>query len=243
MIWAQDNAACRHRFVVEWLRSIPSGKTILDAGAGIQRYKQYAAHLNYTSQDFGSYEGGEDFGEQIADEWDSSGCDLICDIINIPVQDGSYDYILCTEVFEHLPSPEKALKEFARILKPKGKLLLTAPFRCLYHQEPYFFYSGFSVYWYKHFCDENRLKIDSIAPNGSYVKDIAQDMITITCLGSPLRRKFAKLLALPFYIYLYILDKSKTKMPTSCAGYHLIISKIEDTKPTQLNKLVSPNSQ
>jgi len=226
MIWGLGNERNRNKFVIEYLNDIPSGKSILDAGAGIQRYKSYARHLDYTSQDFGDYQGDEEFANKKVEAWDSTKCDIICDIVKIPVEDSTYDFILCTEVFEHLPRPDKALHEFSRILKPNGKLLLTAPFRCLYHQEPYFFYSGFSSYWYTHFCALSGLRIECIEPNGSYAKDIGQEILRTTTLGSPLQKVVAKLLALPFYLYLYFLDSSKTKTPTSCWGYHLIISKI-----------------
>ena len=225
MTWALNNEKNRDRFVVNWLNSLPAGKSILDAGAGIQRYKQHAKHLNYTSQDFGCYEGGELFGHKVVDEWNSKDCDILCDITSIPVENNSYDYILCTEVFEHLPAPDKALKEFARILKPNGKLLLTAPFRCLYHQEPYFFYSGFSTYWYEHFSSLNSLQIELIESNGNYATDIAQEVLRATTLGSPIQKLIAKFMALPFYLYLYFLDLKREKMPQSCWGYHLILSK------------------
>lgn len=225
MIWALNNESNRRKFVADWLGSLPAGKSILDAGAGIRRYQKYAKHLNYTSQDFGEYKGGELFADSIVDDWNSKDCDIVCDIIAMPVEDNSYDYILCTEVFEHLPAPSEALKEFARILKPKGKLLLTAPFRCLYHQEPYFFYSGFSAYWYQHFCSLYNLRIELIEPNGSYATDIAQEVLRATTLGPPLQRIIGKILAVPFYLYLYFLDFRQTKMPCSCWGYHLIISK------------------
>lgn len=58
------------------------------------------------------------------------GCraDFFGDAIQIPLPNGSVDTILCTEVLEHLPSPEKAIAEFARLLRPKGIVITTAPF-------------------------------------------------------------------------------------------------------------------
>jgi ubiquinone/menaquinone biosynthesis C-methylase UbiE len=40
---------------------------------------------------------------------------------------GSVDFIACTEVFEHLPQPELAIREFSRILKPLGKVVIQSP--------------------------------------------------------------------------------------------------------------------
>lgn len=46
----------------------------------------------------------------------------------LPLEDESVDTILCTEVLEHVPDPEKVIQEFARILKPGGIVITTAPF-------------------------------------------------------------------------------------------------------------------
>lgn len=49
------------------------------------------------------------------------------DLANIPIQDDSVDIIMSRAVFEHLQDPAAVYKEFARILKPGGKIIfLTA---------------------------------------------------------------------------------------------------------------------
>lgn len=45
----------------------------------------------------------------------------------IPVPDGYADYIICQEGVEHFSDQMKAYKEFNRILKPGGKLVITTP--------------------------------------------------------------------------------------------------------------------
>lgn len=45
----------------------------------------------------------------------------------LPIPDNYADMILCQEGIEHLPNQLNALKEFSRILKPKGKLIITTP--------------------------------------------------------------------------------------------------------------------
>ncbi|MBE9044092.1 class I SAM-dependent methyltransferase [Pleurocapsales cyanobacterium LEGE 10410] len=40
-----------------------------------------------------------------------------------------FDYILSLDVFEHIPDYIQAFKECLRVLKPKGKLVLSVPFR------------------------------------------------------------------------------------------------------------------
>lgn len=45
----------------------------------------------------------------------------------MPVPDGYADYIICQEGVEHFSDQCKAYKEFNRILKPGGKLIMTTP--------------------------------------------------------------------------------------------------------------------
>ena len=42
--------------------------------------------------------------------WDTSKIDIISDITAMPVDDGTFEYILCTEVFEHIKDHIGALK-------------------------------------------------------------------------------------------------------------------------------------
>ena len=199
---------------------------MLDAGAGIQRYRQDAAHLAYTSQDFGGYKGGEVFADRKTPDWDSTCCDLLCDITAIPVVDGHFDAVLCTEVFEHLPEPQKALAELARVLRPGGAMLLTAPFRSLYHQEPYFFTSGFSTYWYEHHAPACGLEIVAIEANGDYWGDLAQELVRLLLLGPFWQRICSLFLVSPLIVYLALLRRcSSLQSPQSCWGYHVTLRK------------------
>lgn len=50
------------------------------------------------------------------------------DITRLTFRDGAFDCIFSLDVLEHVPDYQAGLSEFARCLKPGGKLLLTAPF-------------------------------------------------------------------------------------------------------------------
>jgi len=58
------------------------------------------------------------------------------DVHRLPFREGLFDLVLCTEVLEHLHTPELALKELWRVLRPGGKLLLTTPFAYAIHYAP-----------------------------------------------------------------------------------------------------------
>jgi ubiquinone/menaquinone biosynthesis C-methylase UbiE len=45
----------------------------------------------------------------------------------LPLQDGSVDFLSCTEVLRHVPRPEAALREFARVLAPGGRIVIQSP--------------------------------------------------------------------------------------------------------------------
>ena len=131
----------------EWIRTtlakIPPGLKLLDAGAGESTYKPFCSHLEYIAQDFGEYDGKGEVGLQTG-VWDNSKLDIKSDITAIPLSDGSVDAIMCTEVFEHIPDPIGAIREFSRLVRPGGYLLITAPFCSLTHFAPYHFYTGFN---------------------------------------------------------------------------------------------------
>jgi SAM-dependent methyltransferase len=45
-----------------------------------------------------------------------------------PLESASYDAVLCTQVLEHLSNLELTLQEVVRVLKPGGRLIVSAPF-------------------------------------------------------------------------------------------------------------------
>lgn len=45
----------------------------------------------------------------------------------LPVADGAFDAVVSTEVIEHLENPRAVFREFRRLLRPGGSLLLTTP--------------------------------------------------------------------------------------------------------------------
>ena len=179
-IWGEfHNSGSRDSWVTKKLSGIPDGKTILDAGAGEQRYRGYCNHLKYIAQDFGEYIPEEiDSGLQ-SGKWDYTGIDIKCDIINMPLDDASIDVILCTEVFEHIKNPILALQEFSRILKPGGTLLLTAPVCSLTHMAPYYYYNGFSEYWYKDNLMDCKFEILELTRYGNYFEFLGQELFRL----------------------------------------------------------------
>ena len=122
------NEENRQSWIEKTLARLPEGARILDAGTGELKNRQYCENLQYVSQDFCQYDGDGDQAALQSGDWDTSRIDIVSDITDIPVEDASFDHVLCSEVFEHIKYPDKALAEFYRILKPGGTVIITAPF-------------------------------------------------------------------------------------------------------------------
>lgn len=103
---------------------------LLDAGCGEGFISRLVAQnfdkckivgLEYTEE---AIEAAKEFGE--TDRIEYVRGDITC----MPFEDDSFDYVICTEVLEHIPSPERAIKEIERVCK-KG-MVITVP------KEPWF---------------------------------------------------------------------------------------------------------
>lgn len=225
------NRTAREAWLKETLLTIPKGQKILDAGAGELQYKKFCEHLTYVSQDFGQYDGkGNNIGFQIG-SWDNSKLDIISDITSIPREDNFFDAILCVEVLEHIPYPNEAFKEFARLLKPNGKLIITAPFCSMTHFAPYHFSTGFSKYFYTDLLSALGFEIVEITPNGNYYEFLAQQtrgLPDITTKYSNTKMNFFEKFII--FIMLRMLRKYSNKDTGSnellCFGYHVVARKI-----------------
>jgi len=171
-----NNQDRREKWLEAALCSLPAGARVLDAGAGQQKYRKFCEHLRYVAQDFARYDGKGDARGLQTSTWDQSNLDIVCDITAIPEPDRSFDAIMCIEVLEHLPEPLVALREFARLLRPGGQLILTAPFCCLTHFAPYHFYTGFSRYFYQTHLPACGFEIDDLVDNGNYFEYLAQEL-------------------------------------------------------------------
>lgn len=210
------------KFVERTAAMVPTGAKILDAGAGECQYRKYFSHAGYVSQD--SCIGDKD--------WDFSRIDIKSDIYDIPVENGSFDFILCMEVLEHLRYPERAFREFSRILKPGGKLFLVCPLTWGEHQKPhdYFRYTQFAL---KSLADENDFEITEMKKQGGRFIVLSA---LISGIGPSffIERNFVNTgrffqiifypIIFPFAFVLYFLDKTDEKKDLTLQ-YECIFSK------------------
>lgn len=67
------------------------------------------------------------------------GCDVLADAHKLPFGDNAFDCVIAIEVFEHLSSPDVAIREIHRVLKFGGHILITVPFLFRVHGDPFDF--------------------------------------------------------------------------------------------------------
>lgn len=97
------------------LASLPKGARVLDVGAGGRRITP---------------------GVVTFDAVDGPEVDVTGDIHQMPIDDGSFDCVVCTGTLEHVRDPWQAVRELARVLRPGGVVHIDVPFMQGYHADP-----------------------------------------------------------------------------------------------------------
>ncbi|MCR9127783.1 MAG: class I SAM-dependent methyltransferase [Rhodobacteraceae bacterium] len=173
------NHAARERWIETTLRALPEGSSLLDVGAGECAYKPFCDHLQYLAQDIAEYDGAGDGVGLHTGKWDTSRLDFICDLYDIP-EDRQFDTVFCSEVLEHVVDPVRAVEKMARLVKPGGRIILTAPFNSLTHFAPYHYCTGFSQYFYRTHLERLGFELIELTPNGGYFDMMDQELGRVT---------------------------------------------------------------
>src|SRR3989344_1053400 len=155
-----------HKFMESSSEKIKNGSLVLDAAAGTQPYKKYFTHCKYQSTD---YIDMTDIGIKH---------DFICNVNNIPQKNKVYDAIINTQTLEHVKDPQKVVNEFYRILKPRGKLFLTAPGCWGVHYAPNNFFT-FTNYGLELIFKNAGFKVVSIKPRGGFFIYLGRMMLEL----------------------------------------------------------------
>ena len=91
--------------------------------------------------------------------------DVVCPATQIPIEDESFDTVLCTQVIEHVADHRALLQEAYRLLRPEGVLILSGPMYWPLHEEPYDFFR-FTQYGFRSLLETIGFTIHSIESNG-----------------------------------------------------------------------------
>ena len=118
-------------FLAAQLSRIETGAKVLAVGAGgrtAETIREYAKRQRFDLDLF-----------DISTEHKSP--DIVGDICTYEFErPAMYRYVFMSEVLEHLHSPQDAIDRVHRVLKPDGRLILTAPFIFPIHDRPHDYY-------------------------------------------------------------------------------------------------------
>jgi SAM-dependent methyltransferase len=104
--------------LVDWLRAQRTDARVLDVGCGDRPYREL----------FPNAVGFDVPGNPHAD--------LHGSLESLPVEDASFDVVLCLQVLEHVPDPAAAVRELRRVVRPGGRVLASTHGVYPFHPNP-----------------------------------------------------------------------------------------------------------
>jgi SAM-dependent methyltransferase len=94
---------------------------LLDVGCGARPYEPFFATA---------------VGEYVGVDVANPAADLEGTVEAIPVPDGAFDLVLCTQTLEHADDPAHAVRELRRVVAPGGRVLASTHGVQVYHPNP-----------------------------------------------------------------------------------------------------------
>ena len=139
---------------------------LIDIGCGEKPYKVILE--SYVSQHVGL--------DHRSTSHDKSQIDVFGTATSIPVEDESFDTVLCTSVLEHVEEPSSAIKEANRVLKRGSYAIFTIPMFWHVHQEPRDFYR-FTRYGIKYLLETNGFEVTELVPLSGFWVTFGQELV------------------------------------------------------------------
>ncbi len=134
---------------------------LLDVGCGDKPYEHI--FLPFVSEYIG-VEHEVTFGSTSA--LSRGKADVLYDGLRLPFADESFDTVLSVQVLEHTPDPEALIADMARVLRPDGLMILTAPFSFRLHEQPHDYFR-FSPHGLRVLCERAGFQIEEIHAHGN----------------------------------------------------------------------------
>lgn len=89
--------------------------------------------------------------------------DILADGQALPFEDEAFDAVLCTEVMEHVPEPQRLLAEIRRVLRPGGVAVMTTPFLVPEHEQPWDFFR-YTRFGLRYLAERAGLEVVEVRP-------------------------------------------------------------------------------
>jgi ubiquinone/menaquinone biosynthesis C-methylase UbiE len=114
---------------------IRPGARILDIGCGSGRHTAAAYRLrgaivtgaDLNPQDLNAARERLRFHDRLGEHGGGCWNLALTTITDLPFSDASFDLVICSEVLEHIPDHQKAIREVVRVLKPGMPLVVSVP--------------------------------------------------------------------------------------------------------------------
>lgn len=137
------------------------GMNVLDAGSGhleeqVMRKELLATGINLHTMDMNP----------------GPGVDFTGDVSAMEFASGIYDAVICTQVMEHVQSPERTCAELTRVLKAGGYLFITAPQSAPLHNIPWHYFNP-TKFGLQMLIEKNGLEIRQVLPQGGHFSLLA----------------------------------------------------------------------
>lgn len=174
-------------------------KKVVDLGAGKGHFRDLFRGSEYTAVDFYPYEG----------------IDIVADLTKpLPLESENYDYVILSNVLEHIPDPQALMKECHRILKKGGQVLITVPFFIKLHQQPYDFFRYTEYALQNLLFDFQGVKIEKMGTISDIYRGVLDNLFG-------LKSRFFR----PVYYLIRLLTSFKADHKNYVQGYGVIAKK------------------
>lgn len=118
----------RYKLILDLIENEIKDKKVLDIGCGDGVLSYLLALKGASTTGIDTSEEAVRFAKEKCK--DSKNMDfLVASAYKIPFEDKSFDYIVSSDVIEHLKYPEKMVSEIKRVWNKKGKIIITSPIR------------------------------------------------------------------------------------------------------------------
>jgi SAM-dependent methyltransferase len=189
---------------------------ILDAGSGSEQ-EQFFREMLRTS-------GAQAHACDIVPR---QGLDLQADLERMPIDNSSYDLIICTQVLEHVRHPGVVCKELFRMLKAGGHLLITVPQGQEMHDLPNHYFN-YTYYGIRLVLEEAGFEIVKIEPQGGHFRKLGIELQgTCNVVRANMTTPGSRVLLTPVLLACRLLFGFVTK--TVCLGLDAFDSKYLST--------------
>lgn len=133
--------------------------------------------------------------------------DVVADVADMKtVAAETIDVVNAIELFEHVEKIDAGLQECCRVLKPKGTLIISAPFLYPIHGDPNDYQRWTAEKW-RQTLHALKLKIEVFEVTGYLLTSVC-DMIKINCFSLPRFLRYVAFCFFPLLDMLVLLDKT-----------------------------------